>query len=65
MCVFTYVYIWYQLDVEVSRVVDVRHHSVELCVDLGDDSRVVEQRPVAQRHRGVKPTVGFDILIKV
>lgn len=40
--------IQYQLNVEVSRAVDVGHYSIELCVDLGTSRRVVQQRPSAQ-----------------
>lgn len=63
MCVFIHEHVQYQLDVEVSRVVDVGHHSIELCVDLGIVRMIVQQGPPAHRHWRIKP-FGFQILEK-
>lgn len=46
---------WYQLDIEVGRVVDVRHHSVDLCVKFWIDGRDVKQRVSAALPWRMKP----------
>lgn len=46
---------YYQLDEEVSRTVDVGHHSTDLRVDLGTERRAVQQGPPVWYHWTVKP----------
>lgn len=46
---------WYQLDVEVGRAVDVGHHSVDLCVEFWIDGRGVEHRVPAILPWRMKP----------
>lgn len=48
----------YQLDVEVSGIVDVRHHSINLCTDTGTDRRVVLQRGLSQCQWRIEPIDG-------